>query len=304
MIATSWEQQVVMAVRSGGSGDGEEEEGEGSSSRHGSIKREEGVEIDESLEQGSAAMSRLVPINSTMVWHRLGQLYDISGLEELENQAADNDPTSPFQNPHPLQRSKSRQSQSFSSPFGYGSGLELQKKLPKGGRGGNSKKAVTALTEDEIANIHGVGIKEFELGPWEEYENLIAPRRLKIHAPEEDEHSDSDEELSEPSEAEDEVGIDATNAERKVEGEEDGEEEEEEEGEEEENREEERDDDDDDDDDDDEEEEEGDEEEKETSSKRKATSRRGQNPAKKSKKESAASRGTRNSSKPRRSTRK
>jgi hypothetical protein len=51
------------------------------------IKREEGAEVDEvgdqSIQSNVSSSSSTIPIDSALIWHRLDQLYDVAGLEEL-----------------------------------------------------------------------------------------------------------------------------------------------------------------------------------------------------------------------------
>lgn len=96
---------------------------------------------------------------------------------------------------------------SASTRFGFGSGLEKKKKAftitPKSGRLNHKKAAATPVEEEDDLNEGASSEQqaEFELGPWDEYESLIAPRRFKSYASQEDGQSES-EELSEPSEIE------------------------------------------------------------------------------------------------------
>lgn len=63
-------------------GTGEEEKGEAKNLTRRSIKREEdGVEEIGTSNDGES--NHFVPIDSTMIWERLDQLYDVGGLEDL-----------------------------------------------------------------------------------------------------------------------------------------------------------------------------------------------------------------------------
>jgi hypothetical protein len=210
-----------------------------------------------------------------------------------ENLAIDNDVASPFRNGHSLYNRmtsiRPSLAASSSTRYGFGSGLEKKKKAPstttpKSGRSNHKKTATIEEADDSNDAAINEQQAEFELEPWDEFETLIAPRRLKSYAPQEDGQSESEEELSEPSEGEVEAVDDEE--EQQEEGDEAlSEADEGEEGEE--------------------EEEEDDEMGDTSSSKRKASSKKQGASSKKGKKASSPTvkRGTRNSAKPRRSAR-
>lgn len=85
--------------------------------------------------------------------------------------------------------------------FGFGSSLEKIPVAPsastKSAGRKRSKSKAAAADDDEEEEDRTV---DFELGPWEEYEDLIAQRRKKTYAPDEDQPSESDGELSEAEE--------------------------------------------------------------------------------------------------------
>ena len=191
----------------------------------GEIKREE--EADNDGVAGDHPAAPVPQIDSQMIWQRLEELYDVGGLEELvsagcvdcgggtmyvvliaksaparqEYQAVDNDTFSPFSNTPLLHRRRLTPAQAALAPFGFGSGLAKKRKQVKAPRVSTKRGAANA-DDDEAAVAAGEQKIEFELGPWDEFEELIAPRRLKSYEGGDEGQSDSDGELSEPSEAE------------------------------------------------------------------------------------------------------
>lgn len=170
-----------------------------------------------------------VEVDKAMIEQRFGELFDVPGLAELEDQAVDGSEDSPFFYAPKASRGIvdaykmfDEQENARLPPFGFASMLD---KLPASSKKSSRKKKQKVEQEEEEEDA-----EEFELGPWEDFEAVIAPRRMKGK---DDEASESEEDLSEPS-------IEKGNVEAEIEEEEeDGEEEQEEEEEAEEEQEEE-----------------------------------------------------------------
>lgn len=181
-----------------------------------------GVKVKSEIDMAAPSneATPLVQISPGIVWQRLGELYDVDGFDDLEEQAVDGDDKSPFAS-HPPASIGSRSARKLfagnrASPppaFGFGNGLVRLPKdasrsttpasatptkpkykrqastTKKGGRTRESTESSASNSEEEEATF-----TDFELGPWEDYEDLIAPRRRRGAAGEE--ASESDVELS------------------------------------------------------------------------------------------------------------
>jgi Chromatin modification-related protein EAF7 len=175
------------------------------------IKKED-TDEDILLDASYMANTSAIQVDSEMVWQRLSELYDLEGLEELEDGAVDGEDDSPFYTSPPptyfsVATRKVLGEKIKSKPaFGFGSSLvklpDSATPTPTKSSGRQQKqsrsKAAAAQDDDEEDEEEDERIADFELGPWEDYEDLIAPRRLKSYAPDEGQ-IDSDEDLSEPS---------------------------------------------------------------------------------------------------------
>lgn len=272
------------------------------------IKKED-TDDDVLSDAAYTATSSAIPVDSEMVWQRLSELYDLEGLEELEDGAVDGEDDSPFYiSPPPTYFSMATRNvlgeKIKSKPvFGFGSSLaklpESATPAPTKSSGRQQKQSRSKAAQDEDEEDEEEHIADFELGPWEDYEDLIAPRRLKSYAPDEG-PSESDEELSEPS-IEQKVSIGTQDEDDDIEAKEEDEDQESEEDEG-------------DEDEDEEEEDDDDEEEEKKPSRRKGASSSRRAPANSRRKSgtasatptasnSASTRASRSSAKPRRSAR-
>lgn len=130
--------------------------------------------------------SQALHITPAMIWQRLGELYDTEGLDELEDQAIDADSKSPFNKvPDPtyvshITRKVLGNAIDVPPAYGFGSKLERLPNVAKAPSKPEKKKARSkaAAVEKEDDDDDEDMMIDFELGPWEEYESIVASRRL------------------------------------------------------------------------------------------------------------------------------